>query len=271
MTAPDFLVIERGEAPLILSFPHTGTDLAGLDDRFVSPWLARRDADWWVERLYDFGRELGASFVRTTVSRSVIDLNRDPSGASLYPGRTTTGLCPTETFDGEPLHAPGAEPDAAEIAERRTRWFAPYHAALAAEITRLRAVHPRVVVHDCHSIRSRVPRLFDGLLPQFNIGTNSGAACDPALTAAIVGPCAASGLGHVVDGRFKGGWITRHHGRPAEGVHAVQMELAKRGYLAEPDEVTPSNWPPAFDPDYAAPLVTVLKAALERALAYARG
>lgn len=270
MTRPDFLVVEPGDAPLILSFPHTGTDLAGLDARFVSPWLARRDADWWVERLYDFGRELGATFVRTTVSRSVIDLNRDPSGASLYPGQATTGLCPTETFDGEPLYGPGAEPDAAEIAERRERWYAPYHAALGGEIARLRALHPRVVVYDCHSIRSRVPRLFDGLLPQFNIGTNSGAACDPALTAAIEGPCAASGLGHVVDGRFKGGWITRHYGRPADGVHAIQMELAIRGYLAEPDDVGPANWPPAFDEGFAAPLVSVLKTALEGALAFAR-
>ena len=271
MTTDAFLHIARGAAPLILSFPHTGTDLAGLDDRFVSPWLARRDADWHVERLYDFAGDLGATLVRSTVSRSVIDLNRDPSGASLYPGQATTGLCPTETFDGEPLYRPDAEPDAAEIAARRERWYAPYHAALGGEIARLRAAHPRVVVYDCHSIRSRVPRLFDGLLPQFNIGTNAGAACDPALTAAIVGPCAASGLGHVVDGRFKGGWITRHYGRPETGVHAVQMELAMRGYLAEPDEVTPSNWPPAFDPDFAAPLVTVLKAALEGALAFARG
>jgi len=271
MTRPDFLVVEPGDAPLILSFPHTGTDLAGLDARFVSPWLARRDADWWVERLYDFGRDLGATFVRTTVSRSVIDLNRDPSGASLYPGQATTGLCPTETFDGEDLYRPGAEPGAGEIAERRTRWFMPYHAALAEEIARLRALHPRVVVYDCHSIRSAVPRLFDGQLPQFNIGTNSGAACDPALTAAIAGPCAESRLGHVVDGRFKGGWITRHYGRPADGVHAIQMELAIRGYLPEPERVDETNWPPAYDPDYAAPLVAVLRTALQGALAFARG
>lgn len=271
MSGSDFLEIVRGEAPLILSFPHTGTDLAGLDDRFVSPWLARRDADWHVRDLYDFARDLGATLVRSTVSRSVIDLNRDPSGASLYPGQATTGLCPIETFDGEELYRPGAEPGAGEIAERRTRWFAPYHAALAEEIARLGALHPRVVVYDCHSIRSVIPRLFDGILPQFNIGTNSGAACDPALTAAITGPCAASGLGHVVDGRFKGGWITRAYGRPADGVHAIQMELAIRGYLREPERIDAANWPPEFDEDYAAPLVAVLKTVLEGALAFARG
>ncbi len=271
MSASDFLVVERGAAPLILSFPHTGTDLVGLDDRFVSPWAARRDADWYVERLYGFARDLGATLVRSTVSRSVIDLNRAPSGASLYPGQATTGLCPTETFDGEELYRPGAEPGAGEIAERRARWFAPFHDALAGEIARLRAIHPRVVLYDCHSIRSVIPRLFEGRLPQFNIGTNSGAACDPALTAAIAETCAASGLGHVVDGRFKGGWITRHYGRPTDGVHAVQMELAIRGYLREPGKIDETDWPPAFDQEFAAPLVAVLRRVLEAALAVARG
>lgn len=266
----DFVVVERGPAPLVLSFPHVGTDLpADLVGPFVSPWLATRDADWHVEQLYGFARDLGATLVRTTVSRSVIDLNRDPSGASLYPGRTTTGLCPTESFDGEPLYRPGLEPDSAETDARRARWFDPWHAALGAEIARLRAIHPRIVLYDCHSIRSVIPRLFDGRLPQFNVGTNSGAACDPRLTAAIVEPCAASGLGHVVDGRFKGGWITRHYGRPTTGVHAIQMELAMRGYLAEPDAISPANWPPAFDPTHAAPVTAVLARALEGALAFA--
>lgn len=267
----DFVVVEPGDAPLILSMPHVGTTLpTGFESRFVSPWLATRDADWHVEALYAFAAGLGATLIRTTVSRSVIDLNRDPSGASLYPGQTTTGLCPTETFDGEPLHRPGEDPDDAEIAARRARWFDPYHAALAAEIARLRDRHRRVVVYDCHSIRSVIPRLFDGRLPQFNIGTNSGASCDPALTAAIEAPCAASGLGHVVDGRFKGGWITRHYGRPADGVHAVQMELAMRGYLAEPDDVSPATWPVAFDADRAAPVRMVLRTALEGSLDFAR-
>ena len=271
MSPADFVVVERGDGPLVLSMPHVGTGLpAGFETRFVSPWLARRDAEWHVEQLYAFGRALGATIVRTTVSRSVIDLNRDPSGISLYPGQATTGLCPTETFDGEPLYRPGEEPDAAEIDARRVAWFDPYHAALAAEIARLRAAHAKVVVYDCHSIRSVIPRLFEGRLPQFNIGTNAGAACAPALTAAVAAPCAASGLGHVVDGRFKGGWITRHYGRPETGVHAIQMELAMRGYLREPETVDPANWPVAFAPDWAAPVTSVLRAALEGALAFAR-
>lgn len=268
---PDFLVVERRDAPLILSFPHTGTALPGdFENRFVSPWLARRDADWHIEKLYAFAAELGATFVRTTVSRSVIDVNRDPSGVSLYPGQTTTGLCPTETFDGEPLYRPGEEPDEAEIAARRARFFDPYHVALGAEITRLRAIHPKIVVYDCHSIRSVIPRLFSGTLPQFNIGTNGGTTCDPAVTRAVEGPCAASGLGHVVDGRFKGGWITRANGRPAEGVHALQMELGIRGYLGEPAEVTPATWPIDFDPTFAAPLAAILRRALEGVVSFAR-
>lgn len=248
----DWLTVTRGEAPLVVSIPHTGTLIPDeIEARLVSPWLARKDADWWIDRLYDVAAGLGATVVHTAVSRTVIDVNRDPSGASLYPGRATTGLCPTTTFDGEPLYRDGAEPDAAEIEARRAAWFDPYHAALAAEIGRLRAGHARVVLYDCHSIRSVVPRLFDGELPHFNIGTNSGSAASPELTAGIEAIADATGLSRVTNGRFKGGWITRRHGRPAEGVEAVQMELACRGYMDEPETVGPENWPPPWDADRA--------------------
>lgn len=264
----DGVQVHRGEVPLILAFPHTGLDLVDVEAGFVSPWLARRDADWWIDQLYAFAADLGATMVRTTVSRSVIDVNRDPSGASLYPGMATTELCPTTTFDGEPLYA-GAAPDAAEIARRRTRWFDPYHAALSAEIARLRAAHDTVVVYDAHSIRSHVPRLFDGELPQFNIGTNNGATCGPALAHAVEARCAASGLGHVLDGRFRGGWTTRHYGRPETGVHAIQMELAIRGYMDEPDMPAPGIWPPAYDSARAAPLAATLSDIVKACLAFA--
>ncbi len=215
MNHPEWLTVERREAPLILSFPHTGTDLPpAIEARCMSDRLARRDADWWIDRLYGFARDLGATFVHTAVSRTVIDVNRDPSGVSLYPGQATTELVPTTTFDGDPLWKPGETPTAEEIAERRTIWFDPYHAALAAEIDRLRGLHGTVVLYDCHSIRSRIPRLFEGELPVFNIGTNAGAACAPALEQAVGAICAASGQPSVVNGRFKGGYITRHHGRP---------------------------------------------------------
>jgi len=264
----DWLEVQRGDAPLVVGLPHSGTDIPpDLEARFVSPWLARKDADWWVDRLYDFATGLGATTVRTRISRSVIDVNRDPSGASLYPGQITTELCPTTTFAGEALYR-DQTPDPAEIARRRATWFDPYHAALETELGRLRAAHGAVVLWDAHSILSHVPRLFDGELPQFNIGTNYGATCAGALSDAVAALAAASGRGHIVDGRFRGGWTTRHHGRPAAGVHAIQMELAMRGYLAEPVEIAPDSWPAPFDP--ASPLLADLHAMLTACIAFAR-
>lgn len=263
----DWLDILPGDAPLVIGLPHTGTDIPpALEGLFVSGWLARKDADWWVDRLYAFAADLGATIVRTRISRSVIDVNRDPSGRSLYPGQATTGLCPTTTFDGEPLYHRD-EPDAAEIASRRTCWFDPYHAALAGELDRLRAMHDKVVLYDAHSIVSHVPRLFDGSLPQFNIGTDGGVTCDSVLEAAVVAAAAATGRGHVLNGRFRGGWTTRHYGRPAEGYHAIQMELAMRGYLTEPAQPSPENWPPPFDPE--TPLIHDLKTIIAACIAFA--
>lgn len=267
----DWLELTRGDGPLVVSIPHTGTDIpADLLPRLVSPWLARKDADWHVERLYDFATGLGATVIRTRVSRTVIDVNRDPSGASLYPGQPTTELCPTTTFDGERLYQPGEEPTADEIAARRAAWFDPYHAALADEVRRLRARHERVVVYDCHSIRSVIPRLFAGELTHFNIGTDSGRSCDPRLTSVVEAAVAPSGLSRVTNGRFRGGFITRHHGRPMDGVHAIQMELAMRGYLREPvGPVDEGSWPPAYDDTFAAPMRDTLRRVLKACLAFA--
>jgi formiminoglutamase len=269
---PDWLEVIRSDAPLLVSLPHTGTKIPAEYERgLVSPWLARKDADWWIERLYGFAAELGATVIRTTVSRTVIDVNRDPSGVSLYPGQATTELCPTTTFDGEPLYEPGAEPSAEEIAERRARFFDPYHATLRTEIERLRARHANVAVYDCHSIRSVIPRLFDGTLPHFNIGTNGGTTCAAALSDAIETICASSGFSHVVNGRFKGGFITRSLGRPEAGVHAVQMELACRGYMDEPfGSVAEGQWPTPYDEGYAAPMRAALNLILQTCLTFAQ-
>lgn len=268
---PAWLTVDRGTAPFIVSLPHTGIDLPDdIAGDLVSPWLARKDCDWWVERLYDFASGLGATVVRTSVSRTAIDVNRDPTGVSLYPGQATTELCPIATFDGEPLYRDGRAPNAGAIARRRGQWFDPYHAALKSEIARLKAAHPTVVIYDCHSIRSVVPRLFDGVLPHFNIGTNAGASCAPALAAAVAAICAATEFQHVVNGRFKGGYITRQYGRPEAGVHAVQMELACRAYMPEPlGPVGPDAWPTAYDPAYAAPMRAVLTRIFETCIAFA--
>lgn len=268
MKAPQVL---RGDAPLLLSMPHSGLALEGLEPRLRSTWIARKDADWHIPELYAFAAELGATLVRTEISRTVIDVNRDPAGRSLYPGQATTELCPTTTFDGEPLYLDGAAPSDSEIAQRRARYFDPYHATLNAEATRLRERHANVVLYDCHSIRSNVPRLFDGTLPQFNLGTNDGRSCAPSLAAEIATICSTSGFSSVTNGRFKGGHITRSHGAPASGVHAVQMELSCRGYLREPrPDVDPGTWPPPFDADFAEPLQRVLRRVLQACDAFAR-
>lgn len=271
MADHDWLTVHQGQAPLVIGLPHTGTEIPDdIAATMISPWLSRKDADWWVDRLYAFTIELDATLVRTAISRSVIDVNRDPSGASLYPGMTTTGLCPTETFDGEPLYRPGLEPDQTEIDRRRALFFDPYHAALTRELERLGAAGP-VVLYDAHSIRSIVPRLFEGELPQFNIGDNGGQTCDPALTTAVEAACAVTGLSHVVNGRFKGGWTTRHYGRPGRGWHAIQMELADRGYMVDPSgPLDETNWPSPWDAEYATEMQTHLRAVLTACLDFAQ-
>ena len=219
-----------GSGPVVLGLPHTGTyvpeDVAG---RLNDMGRALADTDWHIERLYD-GLLPGATTVRATFHRYVIDANRDPAGVSLYPGQNTTTLVPLTDFEGAPIWQ--SEPDAAEIERRRQSFHAPYHAALAAELDRVRQVHGLAILYDCHSIRSQIPFLFDGTLPDFNIGTNSGESCAPEIEAAVTDLCRrADGYAAVVNGRFKGGWTTRHYGRPVDGVHAIQMELAQSAYL----------------------------------------
>lgn len=258
-----WLHFNEGIAPLIVSVPHAGTDIPDKIAGLRSGDLAHHDADYHVGKLYAFAREMGATLVETGISRSVIDVNRDPSGILLYPGQVTTGLCPVETFAGEPLYEPGQEPNGDEIDHRRSRYFDPYHAALAAQIARLRGLHPAIVLYDAHTIRSHVPRLFEGELPLFNIGSFGGASCALELTEAVAKEC----VGHsaVINGRFKGGWITRHYGNPAGGVHAIQLELAMRGYLDED-----ADWPPAWDAARAASLQVTLRQILTACLRFAK-
>jgi formiminoglutamase len=254
--------LRRGGSPLILSIPHCGRELTpGLAERLTAEGRSLIDTDWWLERLYDFGAALDVTILSARLSRYVIDLNRDPSGASLYSGQVTTELVPTTTFDGAPLYL-GEPPDAAEIAGRKTLYFEPYHAALAAEIARVKAAHGIVLLYDCHSIRSVIPRLFEGELPVLNLGTSSGTSCAPALEAELVRTLGESTYSHVVNGRFKGGWITRHYGRPAEHVHAVQMELACRAYMQEAP-------PFAYDEARASAIRPVLRALVSRMLRWA--
>lgn len=265
-------MVRRGDAPLILSFPHTGTFLPQEIERtLVSPWLARKDTDWGVDRLYDFAAALDATLIRTLVSRTVIDVNRDPKGTSLYPGQATTALCPTTTFDGEALYQDGLEPRPEEIGRRRELYFDPYHAALEQEISRLRRMHDRIVLYDAHSIRSVIPRLFSGTLPNLNIGTDDGRTAAAALIRNIEDHCGRSDFSFVTNGRFRGGWTTRHYGDPARGVHAVQMEIACRSYMDEPAHVSSGNWPAAFTQEARREKLRVLlKDILSSCIDYAR-
>ena len=254
--------VEEHPSPLILSLPHSGTMLPdGVRRRMTEAGRSLIDTDWHIDRLYAFALNLPATTVRAVFSRYVIDVNRDPADNPLYPGQATTGLVPLTTFDGVPLYEPGQEPAPGEIDERRRTYFAAYHQALAEQIERVKAAHGYALLYDCHSIRSRIPRLFDGELPLLNLGTNDGRSCAPGLRDALRRVMAESALAHVSDGRFKGGWITRHYGRPAVGVHAVQMELAQRAYM---DEAPPF----AFDHEKAANLQPTLLRLLETMLAF---
>ncbi len=250
-----------GSAPLLVSLPHNGTALPpAFAERFTPSARRVPDTDWHVDRLYGFARELGASILVPRYSRYLIDLNRPPEDVSLYPGQNTTGLCPIVQFSGEPVYRTGQAPDADEIAERIERYWRPYHAALMAEIERLRANHGRVVLWEGHSIRSVVPFLFEGRLPDFNLGTAGGASCAVAIEARLTSILDAQrDYSHAVNGRFKGGYITRHYGQPARGVSAVQLELAQCTYL---DEATF-----AYKPARAAPMQALIRRLLEAALA----
>ena len=222
--------VMQGNGPIVLGLPHTGTHVPEVVSRRLNArGKELADTDWHIETLYE-GLLPDVTTVRATFHRYVIDANRDPSGASLYPGQNTTGLVPLTDFDGHDIW--NNPPNESEIEERRLTFHAPYHAALEAEMERVRDLHGIAILYDCHSIRSDIPFLFDGTLPDFNVGTNSGATCDARIESAVYDICAAAtGYTSILNGRFKGGWTTRHYGRPKDGMHAIQMELAQSTYL----------------------------------------
>ncbi len=226
--------IHIGDGPLLLAQPHGGIEIPNpIWERLNPLGQARSDTDWHISQLYDNLLD-NATVVSTPWHRYVVDANRSPADQSLYPGENTTGLCPTTTFDGAEIYLAGQAPSADEIGERQQKFHQPYHDTLAEQLARIQQRHGYVILYDCHSIRSLVPYLFDGRLPDFNIGTNSGSSCDARIADSVAETCrTATGYSWVVDGRFKGGWTTRHYGRPENGIHAIQMELAQHNYMLE--------------------------------------
>jgi N-formylglutamate deformylase len=265
-TEPAFR-FRQGTRPLLISMPHVGTYVPpALAARFTDEARHVPDTDWHLERLYDFADELGASVLAATHSRYVVDLNRPPDGASLYPGQSVTGLCPVDTFDDTPVYAnPADVPDDDEVAARRDAIWVPYHRQLRAELDRLKAAHGTIALWDAHSIRSVLPRFFEGKLPDLNLGTANGASCDPALAETLLGIAkSATGYTGVLNGRFTGGHITRQYGNPAGGVHAVQLEMTQSSYMQE-------QLPFDYLPEVAAGVQPHVRRMLEAVLGFVEG
>ena len=262
MSEEEVFTLHRGTRPLLISLPHVGTLIPDDIVPHLRPHaLAVEDTDWHLDTLYAFARELGASLLVPRFSRYCIDLNRPPGNTPMYAGSNNTELCPTRAFTGESLYREGEAPDDAEIARRLRLYWQPYHDALSIELARLKTIHGRAVLFDAHSIKSELPWLFEGRLPDMNLGTANGASCDAARRDALAAVLSAQAqFTQVVDGRFKGGYITRQYGRPAEGVHAVQLEMCWRCYMEE----TP---PFEFKPARAAAVLPLLRRLVEALLA----
>ena len=257
---------KAGGGPLLVSMPHVGTRVPeSIAARMTELAKTVPDTDWHVDRLYDFLDHLDASVLAATQSRYVIDLNRAPDDRPLYPGASNTGLCPATTFDETPIYLDGQEPDAAEIATRRDRVFRPYHERLTNALAAIVERHGYALLWDAHSIRSRVPRFFEGRLPDLNLGSADGISADPGLLARLAAVAeVAEGYSHAVNGRFKGGYITRAYGNPIDSVHAVQLELSQVTYM---DEAPPFG----FRDDLAAGIRPVLRRFLDTMLDWGQG
>ncbi len=260
MNDPPLFHLTQGRAPLLVSFPHSGTYLPpALAARMTDAGRGVPDTDWHVPRLYDFLGDLGATWIAATHSRYAADLNRPPDDTALYPGQKKTGLVPIEAFGGEALYRAGETPSAEEIAIRRAAYWQPYHDAIQTELMRLHARHGVVLLWDAHSIRSEEPLLFDGQLPDLNLGTNDGASCAEAIAEAAFAAARNSTFSAVRDQRFKGGYITRHYGRPRAGVHAIQLEMAQAIYMREGPPYTFLDGPAVR---VSAAIETMMRAAL---------
>jgi N-formylglutamate deformylase len=258
----------QGQVPLLISMPHVGTSIPEeIAQTMTIVARQKADTDWHLPQLYNMLKDLGASLIHAEYSRYVIDLNRPSDDMNLYPGQDTTGLCPVDTFLKQPLYEIGQAPDDAEVQRRVALYWQPYHQQLQAELRRLRQLHGAVVLWDAHSIASRVPRFFSGRLPDLNFGTADNKSCAPGLqsllenTVLSATSMGANNYSHVFNGRFKGGYITRQYGQPAQHCHAVQLEMSQCIYMDE-------SLPFTYRADLAAQVQPLLKQLLEDSLAW---
>jgi N-formylglutamate amidohydrolase len=250
-----------GDAPLLISIPHMGSYVPPDVKRRLTPeGLLLADTDWHVDKLYWFAQEMGCSMLMATHSRYVVDLNRPQDDGHLYPGQVKTGLCPLETFDGAPIYNEGDEPDEIEKVNRIASYWLPYHEVLQEEIARLKAKHGYAILYDAHSIKTEVPRLFEGQLWDLNLGSAHDKSCSPAMSQAALKAAEGGDYSAVLNGRFVGGHITRHYGRPDEHVHAIQMELTWKNYM---DETPPFLYRPEKAEKLQAQLKKVIAALLD--------
>tara|TARA_R110002049_G_scaffold175316_3_gene342624 strand:- start:2182 stop:2991 length:810 start_codon:yes stop_codon:yes gene_type:complete len=258
----DIFKLKRGKSKLLVSMPHVGTQLPEwLIPRMSQESMSLPDTDWYLEELYDFLQDIDVTVISANYSRYVVDLNRSADDMSLYPGSNVTGLCPTDTFDGNSIYEHEAKLDAIEVKSRLDKFWYPYHDALASEIARIKAIHSNVIVWEAHSIRSEVPRFFDGELPHLNIGTADGTTCQHEIIEKIMDVIKTNGdYSWVENGRFKGGFITRHYAQPSLGINTMQLEIAMRSYMDE------SSLSPKFDNDKATSLRGLLKAMMQSIL-----
>ena len=229
----EVVTVREASSPLLVSFPHSGTAVpSAIEQQFTAAGRSLIDTDWHVPKLYDFLKELPVSTISANYSRYVIDVNRSPQGTALYPGQNETELCPTSTFGKQPIYLLGKAPDTEEIERRKQHYWRAYHQALTEQLTRIKKTHGYALLWDAHSIAAEVPRFFEGVLPDLNLGSAGGQSCDETLSANLLSMMTDSDYTSVHNGRFKGGYITRHYGSPASDIHAVQMEISQQIYLS---------------------------------------
>ena len=244
---------KQGKGPLLVSIPHVGTCLAPeIEDDLTDMGKTVTDTDWHLDQLYDFLEDMGASSLMAHYNRTVIDLNRAADGEILYPGQSETELCPTTSFDNQSLYKAGRAPDAPEILRRKEAYWQPYHDKLTAELNRIKDHYGYALLWEAHSIQSHVPRFFEGRLPDLNFGNGNGTSCDEGLAQGLLSHAISSPYDAVLNGRFKGGYITRHYGDPDNHIHAIQLEISQINYM---DESPKFN----FCEERAAKLRTVLR------------